>query len=384
MKQSQPFHKLLCFIVLSCLTIFVSFAQNTVFLIPTSGSATINSCSGVLYDAGGGGECPGGSSGYTIIYPTSAGCKVRVQGTYNMEDRFLLSDDYIKIYDGAGTSGSTLLSRTGSGNVNVVSTTGPLTVQLETRNNALGDDILDYSDGCELHISCDGGCECSVPGDIMATQGVNGVDLSWTGTATSYIVEYGPAGFTPGSGTTVVVNGTSYTVTGLVPFSTYDFYIYYDCGNDGVVTDEAPGFVSFCLPNGISCLDFRDLNAPNITCTYGTVDNPYESVGVVDSGSVSSVSRHTIHRVLEYDPLTAFQLPTLPPCELYSVRLGNWEVEAEAESISYDYTVDTAIGDILLLKYAAVLEGPDHSASEQPRFDFEILDQNNQLIDEGI
>ena len=298
-----------------------------------------------------------------------------------MENRLLLSDDYIKIYDGAGTSGTTLFSQTGSGSVNVVSTTGPLTVKLETRSNLFGDDIADYSDGCELHISCDGGCECSVPGDIVAVQGVNGVDLSWTGTATSYILEYGLAGFTPGSGTTVVVNGNSYTVPNLTTYATYDFYIYYDCGNDGILGDESPGFISFCVPDGISCIDFSDLHAPNITCTYGTFSNPYASVGVIDTGYTSPASRHTIHRVLEYDPRTSFQLPTIPPCELYSVRLGNWQVGSEAESIAYDYTVDTTIGDILLLKYAAVLEDPNHSASEQPRFDFEILDQNNNRID---
>ena len=353
------------------------------YLCPSSGSTTINACSGIIYDAGGGGECPGGSDGYTIIYPATEGCKVRLTGTYDTEDRLLLSDDVITIYDGAGTSGSTLFSDAGSGNIDVVSTTGPLTVKLVTRDNLLGDDIASYSEGFELNISCDGGCECSVPTNISVVQGDYGVDISWTGTSQSYIIEYGPAGFTPGTGTTVVVNGTTYTAMGLVTYGTYDFYIYYDCGNDGVVTNEGPAFVSFCVPDGSSCIDFSDLNAPNITCTTGftNVSGPYTTVGVVDNGPSSSSSQHTIHRVLELDPRTGFQLSTIPPCEMYSVRLGNWEVDYGCESISYDYTVDTAIGDILLLKYAAVLENPEHSAAEQPRFDFEILDQNGNQID---
>ena len=128
------------------------------YLCPSSGSTTINACSGIIYDAGGGGECPGGSDGYTIIYPATEGCKVRLTGTYDTEDRLLLSDDVITIYDGAGTSGSTLFSDAGSGNIDVVSTTGPLTVKLVTRDNLLGDDIASYSEGFELNISCDGGC----------------------------------------------------------------------------------------------------------------------------------------------------------------------------------------------------------------------------------
>ncbi len=380
MKNSTALQKTGLFFLLFLFCQITAFAQTNTHLVPVSGNSTFYSCSGYLYDAGGGGDCPYGADGYTIIYPVSQGCRVRLVGTYNTEDRLLTSDDVITIYDGAGTSGSQLFSDAGRGNINVVSSTGPLTVRFVTHaSDLLG--IISSSDGFELAVSCDGGCECSVPNDIMAVQGVNGVDLSWTGTSSSYILEYGLAGFTPGTGTTVIVNGNSYTVTGLSTYATYDFYIYYDCGGDGVVTNESPGFISFCVPDGISCIDFSDLNAPNITCTYGTFSNPYASVGVIDTGYTSAASRHTIHHVLEYDPRTGYQLPTIPPCELYSVRLGNWQTGAEAESIAYDYTVDTTIGDILLLKYAAVLENPGHTSSEQPRFDFEILDQNNNRID---
>ena len=359
------------------------YAQTAdVHLVPATGSETIYSCSGYLYDAGGGADCPYSADGYTIIYPVSTGCRVHLSGTYDTEDRLLTSDDVLTIYDGAGISGTTLFSGSGSGNLNVVSTTGPLTVRLVTHaSDLLG--IISASDGFELSVSCDGGCECSVPGDIMVTQGTYGVDLTWTGNSSAYIIEYGPEGFTPGTGTTVVVNGNSYTAMGLTTYATYDFYIYYDCGNDGVVTNESPGFTSFCVPDGVSCMDFSDLTAPNITCTTGftNVSGPYTTVGVVDNGPASSSSQHTIHHVKEFDPRTGFQLATIPPCELYSVRLGNWEVDYGCESIAYDFMVDTTVGDILLLKYAAVLENPEHSASEQPRFDFEILDQNNTQID---
>ena len=62
-------------------------------------------------------------------------------------------------------------------------------------------------------------------------------------TATNYDIEYGPAGFTPGTGTVVanqaaVINGTTGTVTlsGLTPLTVYDAYIRSNCGAGGVST----------------------------------------------------------------------------------------------------------------------------------------------------
>jgi hypothetical protein len=62
-------------------------------------------------------------------------------------------------------------------------------------------------------------------------------------TATNYDIEYGPAGFTPGTGTiaanqVAVINGTTGTVTlsGLTPLTVYDAYIRANCGAGGVST----------------------------------------------------------------------------------------------------------------------------------------------------
>ena len=70
----------------------------------------------------------------------------------------------------------------------------------------------------------------------------------------------------------------------------------------------------------------------------------------------------------------------IPDGETYSVKLGNAK-PAESESIAYTYTVDTTIGDIILLKYAAIMELPNHTLVNQPRFDLEILDQSGRIVD---
>lgn len=353
----------------------ISATPNNIFFVPASGNNSITACNGVLYDHAGEGAYSASCSGYTVIYPENPGCVVHLEGDYYTES----CCDHIYIYDGVGTGGTLLGQFEGTGTVDVISTTGPMTVHFTT------DGSVQY-DGFHFQFSCQGSCTCGgSPYGLQVTQSQNGLLVSWNPSLDPellhYIVEYGPAGFTPGTGTTVVVTGNSYEIIGLTALNTYDIYVYYDCGDDGVVTDENPGVITFCVPDASACIDFTDWNNPAIHGTYGTFANPYQTQGIVDNGYSSSTSRHTLHYISEPDPRTGGGLMTVPPCELYSVRLGNWSTDSEAESIAYDYAVDTSDADILLLKYAAVLEDPSHSASEQPRFDFELLDQNGNRID---
>lgn len=66
----------------------------------------------------------------------------------------------------------------------------------------------------------------AVTGVSDATTAVSSV-ITWTPFAgeTSWSVEYGPVGFTPGSGTTVIVGSPTITLSGLNPETTYDVYI---------------------------------------------------------------------------------------------------------------------------------------------------------------
>jgi len=73
-------------------------------------------------------------------------------------------------------------------------------------------------------------------------------DLAWTigGTETQWNVEYGVTGFTPGAGTLVDVGTPTYTITGLNPSTSYDFYVQADCGSGE--TSGWVGPVSFTTP----------------------------------------------------------------------------------------------------------------------------------------
>ena len=130
------------------------------------------------------------------------------------------------------------------------------------------------------------------------------------------------------------------------------------------------------------CIDFTNLRSENVTCTFGSFSNPYQNIGIRDDGPDKASSRHTIHKKAnETDPRTGNQLHTVPPGEIASVRLGNWNTGAEAESITYQYFVDPDETPILVFKYAAVMQDPNHTPEEQPHLKLEILDESNNLVD---
>ena len=140
-------------------------------------------------------------------------------------------------------------------------------------------------------------------------------------------------------------------------------------------------FVFFLLLNviviGQNCIDFTNFNSSGCVRTTGTFSNPYQMTLSVNNPS----NRHVVMtNPNEKDINTGSILRTIPIGESASVRLGNSSTGAQAESISYNYQVDTSEADLLFLKYAAVLQDPNHSIARQPRLTLEILNQSGMHI----
>ena len=78
------------------------------------------------------------------------------------------------------------------------------------------------------------------------------VTLQWSeeGSATSWVIEYGPSGFTPGQGegNTENANDTVATINGLNPNTLYDFYVYSDCGGGFLSTSVNVSARTDCGP----------------------------------------------------------------------------------------------------------------------------------------
>lgn len=91
---------------------------------------------------------------------------------------------------------------------------------------------------------------CFPPTDLRwTTITAFSISISWdTEGESSWQVQYGPAGFPLGSGTTSNTTSRPFEAEGLQPDTTYEFYVRANCGSDGfsewsdslVVTTLAP------------------------------------------------------------------------------------------------------------------------------------------------
>jgi hypothetical protein len=92
---------------------------------------------------------------------------------------------------------------------------------------------------------------CAAPTALTASAiTATGANLGWTenGTATLWNIEYGPAGFTLGTGIPVGgVNSNPYAISGLTAFTTYNYYVQADCGGS---TSDWSGPFSFTTAPG--------------------------------------------------------------------------------------------------------------------------------------
>lgn len=217
---------------------------------------------------------------------------------------------------------------------------------------------------------------CSRPTNLMANPVGDDMVLSWNGSADAYdvrcrnnltgeIIEYSDVTQT-------------YQVISDLSEGMCTYYVRSKCGG---IAGAWTSIDRFLFYPGTRCIDYLNLNSKN--CTYGDPKNATK-YGVVDFGCQSVDSRHTIHwNPNERDPFTMGKLNTVPDGEIASVRLGNWNIGAEFESVEYNYIVDTTDAAILLLNYAVVLESPGHDSLDQPRFTLEITYQNRPLDDFG-
>ena len=74
--------------------------------------------------------------------------------------------------------------------------------------------------------------DCDAPTNL-ATDNIstNNAHVTWGGPALNWTLEYGPAGFTQGTGTTVTAQNPTYVLTNLTANTTYDVYIRANCSS---------------------------------------------------------------------------------------------------------------------------------------------------------
>jgi len=107
-------------------------------------------------------------------------------------------------------------------------------------------------------VGVDEGPSCPAPAALRQT-GANLSDatVTWTGGGSSYELEYGPAGFTRGTGT--IVNGViaPYLIGGLTAASNYEFYVKEVCSPGDTSAWSLPGQASTLVCDASSKCIFR-------------------------------------------------------------------------------------------------------------------------------
>lgn len=363
------FRKIITYILLSTVLVLSAKAQYTFNM--SVGDTYISGTDhpvGVIYDDGGPSANYSNSFHGRVIITSTPGSTIYIYGSYNTEENC----DFISIYDGSDRSALMQARLNGIGTIEPMPiNTGCVAIEFEP------DDFGNRS-GFEIHYEC---CPidnsgCSKPSDLVIDNiTTSSARLSWhaDNPTSTFVVTIG--------GDQYVTNDTSLIVNGLQEYCMYNVIICDIDDSASICCQLRSHFHTLCSFG--QRIAYDDLNASNVTCHYGTFDNPYQHTGIVDYGSHSNRSRHTIHLDRnEKDPRTNNRLKCVPDGYCSSVRLGNWNVGREAESITYTLNIDTTDYNLLILKYAAVMQDPHHLDIEQPKFQFGIYDSVGNTIND--
>lgn len=130
---------------------------------------------------------------------------------------------------------------------------------------------------------------CPNPTLVMVdTVTSNSATFSWTngGSETNWNIEYGPAGFTQGTGTVVAVTSNPTTITGLMANTAYSVFLQADCGNNDLSPWTNGGvFTTACASYTASHYEgFDGTTDPNIDQCWTVIEDLYTSTGTPTTG----------------------------------------------------------------------------------------------------
>lgn len=110
----------------------------------------------------------------------------------------------------------------------------------------------------DLAITC---LSCGTPQSVTASPLDVSAVITWASNNSSaqFTIEYGPAGFTPGTGTSITgtygIDGPPVTISGLTVSTDYEFYIQEDCGGGDLSPVTGPFlFTTLAAPPAVNAL----------------------------------------------------------------------------------------------------------------------------------
>jgi gliding motility-associated-like protein len=109
------------------------------------------------------------------------------------------------------------------------------------------------------------------------------------------------------------------------------------------------------------------------------INTPTNGLATAPMNSPANIGQHVIMSGNGIDPFSCGDIPVVAPGSTYSARLGNSDSWYGAERLRYTFNI-TPDNTLIIYKYAVVLEDAGHPASDQPRFEAKLLNQNGQTI----
>lgn len=126
--------------------------------------------------------------------------------------------------------------------------------------------------------------------------------------------------------------------------------------------------------------DFSNGNFSNWTPLTGTYTNASGGTMTLNPVGAPVANRHTVINTPGTDANTGNALQIIPPGYTSVARISNSNVTGgNSSGLSYTMTV-TLQNALFIYNYAVVLQDPGHSASEQPKFQLSVRDQNGQPV----
>ncbi|MES2588740.1 MAG: CUB domain-containing protein, partial [Bacteroidota bacterium] len=210
--------------------------------------------------------------------------------------------DFMYIIDGDLVTGTLVGTYTGANNPGTITSEnigGCMTIIFQSDESVT-------TAGWEAVIGCVAGPTCLRPSGITGSTTENSATLSWTANSgeTSWGVEYGPAGFTQGTGTWMLTSSNPLTISGLTDLTSYDLYIYAKCsGVDSSTTLGPIAFSTNALP--LTCGDmFYDTGVD--TASYNADQNYIQVICPTTPGEVVVLTFSSFDTENNYDSLVIF------------------------------------------------------------------------------
>ena len=259
-----------------------------------TGSDTLTTCSLIIYDNGGANGDYSNNCDFTLVlFPENEGDMMAVSGTYVTESNW----DFLRIYDNVGTGGTLLGEYCGSGTVpTLVSSSGPLTIKFTS-------DVSSQRSGFVLTTSC---AACMPPANLAVSNvSSENADLTWTGTADTYLLEYKADSDT--AWITDSTSDTTFSLSNLTPNTSYTVNLYSACDDEGY---SPAASISFTTPMNAASLPYSTDFSPesdrnwlfyNGSCTnfwkIGSVNDSTNALFVTNNGSTPGYSLNTFSSV---------------------------------------------------------------------------------------